>query len=269
MSGRPTWPFSTLLRDHSTARPCPGALEALARIGEVADIVVLTNLDTSAWLRVEISPAMHPPPCGLQQGGTGRASRTSWARRTDERGVHRRLGVHHSSVSSTPRRLSTAHGRRAAARGRRFSRRAAHARLTSGRPLASVSLKSSKGSHDQRPLDYRATAGIVADSRGSFGRLLARARTAAAAIACGLGGRNRRDSCCARADVRDPDSASRLPGCRRRGSTSYHCSTTPAASDARCSTPEKPLNIQSSRPTSPPRRIDPPRAGPSDDGAAR
>ena len=98
------WPLlDTFFRDHMHRQTLvPGALDALARIGEVADIVVLTNLGDEAhgW-RVEQLAGhgiRHEIVCN--QGGKGRPVKTIVERRGPASTVFiDDLAVHHSSVA--------------------------------------------------------------------------------------------------------------------------------------------------------------------------
>ena len=96
----------------------PGALEALGRIGEVADIVILTNLGDEAhpW-RVEQLAShgiRHEVVCN--SGGKGVAGRSRSSSATALGAVFvDDLPVHHASVAKhAPEGLAAAHGRRAA-----------------------------------------------------------------------------------------------------------------------------------------------------------
>ncbi|MBA3510276.1 HAD family hydrolase [Sphingomonas sp.] len=98
------WPLlDTFFRDHMHRQTLvPGALEALARIGDVADIVVLTNLgdDAHGW-RVEQLAGhgiRHEIVCN--QGGKGPPVKAIVERRgaTDAVFIDD-LAVHHSSVA--------------------------------------------------------------------------------------------------------------------------------------------------------------------------
>jgi hypothetical protein len=98
------WPLlDAFFRDHMHRQTLvPGALEALARIGEVADIVVLTNLGDEAhgW-RVEQLAGhgiRHEIVCN--QGGKGRPVKDIVERRRPTGAVFiDDLAVHHSSVA--------------------------------------------------------------------------------------------------------------------------------------------------------------------------
>ena len=98
------WPLlDSFFRDHMHRQTLvPGALEALARIGEVADIVVLTNLGDEAhgW-RVEQLAGhgiRHEIVCN--QGGKGRPVKDIVERRGASSAVFiDDLAVHHSSVA--------------------------------------------------------------------------------------------------------------------------------------------------------------------------
>ena len=98
------WPLlDTFFRDHMHRQTLvPGALEALTRIGEVADIVVLTNLGDEAhgW-RVEQLAGhgiRHEIVCN--QGGKGRPVKAIVGQRGPASAVFiDDLAVHHSSVA--------------------------------------------------------------------------------------------------------------------------------------------------------------------------
>ena len=108
-SSRPRWHRQTLV---------PHAREALAALAEIADIVVLTNLqDECREPRIEqLARARHPPPRRMQPGRQGRsrraAGRRAWrpghgvrrrpARSITNRSRATRRGVHRLHMVSEP-----------------------------------------------------------------------------------------------------------------------------------------------------------------------
>ena len=116
------WPLLDHFFDREMHRQhlVPGAFEALQRIGEEADIVILTNIGdqhhANRIAQLEAFDIRHRVLCN--QGGKGPPVAELIAEMAPERGGLRRRSLPSSRIGGEPRarRLAAAHDRRAAAR---------------------------------------------------------------------------------------------------------------------------------------------------------
>ena len=216
----------------------PGALEALERIGEVADIVILTNLGDEAhgWRVEQLAGHGIAPRGRLQPGRQGRArcARSSSATApattvfVDDLAGPSRVGR-----QACARGLAAAHDRRAAAGGggAAGARRPCADRRLAGGVRLDPATNSRKARMTKTILITGATAGIGAAAARRFAaggwRVIAHRPARRPAARAGRRARRRLPAARAR-HARPPTPSTSWPSCRRRGARSTCCSTMPA-----------------------------------------